>query len=232
MASSDDISGLWQQQPPSNPAVQPFRQATVLTFDPTTGANTVNLAGAILTNLPLLNIGDTVNLKAGDTVILMKMNNTMAILGRVIQTGGTGILTSVAVDFQSANNFASNFAISTSFVTKVSTTITVPPWANKALVTAHVYLNVSTATSVSFQAQTVIGGSTAGIPATMNGVTPPNTVPAPGATIGFVANGQVLAFAATPGAYTIEGQANASVAVPANAFTAIGIMATAIYTKV
>lgn len=149
MATSDDLSGLFLSPPLSDPGTQAFRQATVVAFDKNTGANTVNLAGALLTNLPLLNIGDTVNINVGDSVILMKMNNAMAILGRVIQAGGSQ-LNSTAIETKGSNPSSPGpgFAVTTGFVVQASGVVTVPVWANTASVFAYCWGSAFNSTAV------------------------------------------------------------------------------------
>lgn len=128
MTSPDDLTSLFVGSAGTD---LPFRQGVVSAFDPTTGANTIDVGGASLTNLPLLNIGDTINLTTGDVVVLMKMKSAWAILGRVVVPGSSSINSS-AVGFQGDGSQLSvtSFALTTSFQTFGTFTITCPLWAN------------------------------------------------------------------------------------------------------
>lgn len=136
MTSPDDLTGLFTSD--DRDTDTPFRQGTIVTFNTLTGANTINVAGAVLTNVPLLNIGDTINLLPGDVVVLMKMKSAWAILGRVIIPGGASINAS-AISFASAFGSASGTGtgnVTATHVVKTSTTIAVPAWANTVAITA------------------------------------------------------------------------------------------------
>lgn len=132
MSRASDLTPLLAPAPA--PTVG-LRQGTVLSYDPSDGSNTISVAGAVLTDLPLLNIGDTTNLAVGDVVVIVRYGSSWAILGRLIVPGGAALNTT-AVDFGSLGETASNFAVSTSYTTKVSGTITAPAWANRVLVHA------------------------------------------------------------------------------------------------
>lgn len=166
MASSDDLSTLWLPEPSANPVGQPFRQGTIVTFDQNTGLNTVLLAGAVLTNLPLLNIGDTVNLKAGDAVLLGKMNNAMFIMGRVIPAGNSN-LTGNIVQTSVAEGTFTGFATTTSdLIYAISIpTFVIPTWCNKVdvLCIASVTANNTTATKT-LMTVTAQAGASVGTP--------------------------------------------------------------------
>lgn len=110
---------------------EPFRQGEVLTFDEADGSNTVRVGGAVLTNLPLLNIGDTVNLAAGDAVVLLKYQSSWAILGRIMVPGGSGVQ-SAALEFKTLSAAANNFTVPNGgFVARCSGSVIVPTWANQ-----------------------------------------------------------------------------------------------------
>lgn len=197
MATSDDVSPLWLPERQSDPANQAFRQATIITFDQTTGANTVNLAGAVLTNIPLLNIGDTVNLVPGNAVILGRLNGALFILGRVIPSGNanlTGNIVQTAV--AEGTSGGGGFAVTTSdLIYSISLpTFTIPTWCNHidVLVTASATVNNTTVTktvlTVTAQAGASVGTPqftniaagdygcvTASHSATFTGFSPPGT---------------------------------------------------------
>lgn len=122
-----DLTGLFA--PPAG--VESFRQGEVLTFDPADGSNTVRVGGAVLVDLPLLNIGDTINLAAGDAVVLLKYRSSWAILGRIMVPGGTGVQ-SAAVDFKTLSASNTNFAVPNSIYAVLCTgSVVVPIWANQ-----------------------------------------------------------------------------------------------------
>lgn len=115
-----------------------FRQGTIVTFNPASGANSVNVGGAVLANLPLVNASDVVNYTAGDVVVLLKFRSSWAIMGRVIVPGGTD-LASASVGFDSTSATGSSYTIDTfgaGGLTKATATINVPSWANQAAVLA------------------------------------------------------------------------------------------------
>lgn len=132
---SDDLVALFQ---PAKPAA-PFSQGVILSFDPSTGSNSVNLAGSILTDLPVLNSGDTVNFAAGDAVVLMRLGGSMAILGRCMVPGNAGFSAqSTRTEVASSPGLVSNFGVPLSATTVATcSTITTPDWAN------HVAVHVS-----------------------------------------------------------------------------------------
>lgn len=84
---SDDISSLFQ--PPDKPEIG-MRQGTLLAWNPSTGANTVELAGQSFTDLPLLTSG-TLAMAVGDVIALLRFGTTYFILG-TIRNAGVGTM--------------------------------------------------------------------------------------------------------------------------------------------
>lgn len=125
--------------PPVAPAsgAQPmtFRKGVVIDFDPATGENVINVAGSNLTNLPMLVSGSETTLVPGHTVGIAVVGTTMFILGRVALPGGPGYASTSAA-FATSNNIADGFAVPNVYTTWVSTTLTVPPWASRAVLIA------------------------------------------------------------------------------------------------
>jgi len=156
-----DLTNLFA--PPAGP--EPFRQGEVLSFDPATGANTVSVGGAVLSDLPILNQGDTVNFVPGDAVILLKYRSSWAILGRIIAPGGEALST-VAVDFAGGGASATPapFTITGSFATQGSATLTTPAWANSLLIfaTSTVIASNTSGSTDSLRLITDINGSGGG----------------------------------------------------------------------
>jgi hypothetical protein len=228
MSGTDDLVDLFQ--PPDDPST--FRQGRLLTFDKNTGANTVSLSGAVLTNLPLLNIGDTVNLQGddvlgpgnGNVVILMKYGAAYAILGRVVTVGST-ILNSTAIETKGSNPFSSGgFATTSSLVVQASGIVQVPAWANTASIFAYCWgtANNSTAGVDFFYLQTSllisgIGGPFGG--AVINSA----SVPA-GAWAFAFAGGSRTGQAVTPGGtVTVQGAVKSNSAWAFNASNLIQV---------
>lgn len=111
-------------------------QGTLTEFDVDTGANTVTVGQDTMTDLPLLVSGAEIGLEPGDTVVIAVLGEgTPAIMGKLATVGST--------NYGSSNNgragitlSATDFANSTAGVTLIEdTSITVPTWANSALLT-------------------------------------------------------------------------------------------------
>lgn len=88
---ADDLAPLLAK--PGVPEVG-FGQGVLLSWDSTSGSNTVQLGGATLTDLPML-AASTIQLAAGDVVGLLRVRSQYFILGRISPAGG-GALTSQA----------------------------------------------------------------------------------------------------------------------------------------
>lgn len=84
-----DLSSLFGAPPGGSSQDVRYRQGTIVTFDPITLSNTVDVGGAILTDLPLLGVGEAILLVPGAVVGLVTIGNpgagqTLAILGRLV----------------------------------------------------------------------------------------------------------------------------------------------------
>lgn len=110
-----------------------FHQGVIIAWDDETGENTVSTQGTQLTNISMLNIGDTTNLARGDVVLIFRLRTQYFIVGRIVAPNG-GIFASSSVDFDSRNEFASGHVLNTTETIRVTATLTVPPWANEALI--------------------------------------------------------------------------------------------------
>ena len=64
-----------------------FRQGKVLSFNVDTGANTIEVGGAVLHNVPALNVTDAAGLEPGMIVGLLTYQGTWWIIGRVARPG-------------------------------------------------------------------------------------------------------------------------------------------------
>lgn len=111
-----------------------FRQGTVLTWDPNTGANTIDVGGGTLTNVKCLTSGEAIALKAGHVITLLGQGSTWWIMGRIAGFGDPDFAgSSVAFDQDHAS--ATNFGLTTTATALATATLDVPPWADEALVT-------------------------------------------------------------------------------------------------
>jgi hypothetical protein len=81
-----------------------YRQGTIITFNKLTLENTVSVGGATLTNLPILGVGETTSLEAGDPVGILAMGNVMAILGQMVIPGTAAA--GEAISLASANTYS------------------------------------------------------------------------------------------------------------------------------
>jgi hypothetical protein len=127
--NADDLTGLFAPDPAGLAPASNLLQGRLLTFNQSTGANTVQLGTTTLTNVPVLVTGTEVGLSAGNNVILMQIGNTYCILGRIATPGGTSF--GSASQYQlAANNVATGFALTSTFATLTSVSFTTPPWAN------------------------------------------------------------------------------------------------------
>lgn len=129
-----DLSSLFSSAPQGMGNSNSVVIGLLTSFDPTTGANTVVVNGAALSNLPILITGAEVGLIPGATVWLMVINNTYAIMGQVAPVGSSAFgRESVATADAFAQ--ASGFTMTTTPQNLVATSINVPSWANHAQIT-------------------------------------------------------------------------------------------------
>ena len=126
---SSDISTLFTKDAPG----VRFRQATILTWNPSNGNNTVDLAGGTLTNVGMMNIGEAISLKPGHVVGMLGQGSAWFIIGRITLPGDPNFA-SASVAFDGDFGFVTNFAITTTRTTKATVTLQVPTWADEALV--------------------------------------------------------------------------------------------------
>ncbi len=215
----DDLTGLLL--PPDGPEFG-FRQGTILTFDIVSGANTIDVAGATLTNVPFLNPGGYTILLPGDVVVLLRMRSSWAILGRITAPGGTraiGRYTELSSSY--SVDGASNYSLTTTPATKATLSIPVPVWCEVATVTASLMLMArnSTATTDFLVGKILMpdGASTTWLSGSV-----------PTVSYGSVTVTKHHQLAVTPGGtLTILGQAAASVASwGANANNVVTLQAT------
>lgn len=88
--TSDDLGELFAP-PPASPSLEMrYRQGRVITFDQITLENTVDVGGTVLSNLPLLGVGESTLLAPGSIVGITSVQSlrgtaTWAILGRMVE---------------------------------------------------------------------------------------------------------------------------------------------------
>lgn len=128
LVNSDDLTALLQTPPVDDSG---FRQGVLLTYNASTGANTVNVGGAILTNLPFVLEGGVFNLVPGNVVVLMKLRSAWAILGRVVPVNDPGII-NANDQSQTGNLQLINFSSPAAAATVGTINTTTPSWATKA----------------------------------------------------------------------------------------------------
>jgi hypothetical protein len=140
---SDDVSGLFGENPkgPALPAA--FRQAVLTAFDADDGSNTVQIGPSTLaepsTNLPMLVTGAEIGLESGDNILVMFLGNTPMIVGKIASVGGpnygasnngrAGVLQSSA-----GSSFGSTAA---GTVVLTDTSVVVPGWARSVAVSMN-----------------------------------------------------------------------------------------------
>lgn len=64
-----------------------YRQGVVTAWDANAGTNRVNVGGTDLVNLPVITQADLFNVRAGDTVAVVKYNDSYAVLGKIRSVG-------------------------------------------------------------------------------------------------------------------------------------------------
>lgn len=114
-----------------------FRQGKVLSFNTDTGANTIDVAGTALVDVPMLNSGEAVALKAGHVVGLLTFKSSWWILGRVTLPNTAQFASaSVAFDGASAIDLAGTFTTTFPPTTEATADLQVPSWVDEAVVMA------------------------------------------------------------------------------------------------
>lgn len=141
----DDLTPLLVPRPVPGSG---FRQGTVVAFNPLTGANTISVAGGVLTDLPLLNIGDSVNIGPGDVVVLMRLRSSWAILGRVVVPGSSELARGATAVHRVNWDTAIGYALTTSLVTQITQTRVAPAWATYYQVHATAHMGALNSTGV------------------------------------------------------------------------------------
>lgn len=152
-----------------------FHSGRVLAWNTDTGANTIDVAGAELTDVPILNTGEAIALRAGHVVALLRFKSSYFILGRVTMPG-TDQFASASVYFWGANQEAIGFGVSDVWNTKVFEDVYGPAWADEALLfmTTHAGIYSTAGATRWLETRTTIDGLEG--PDVLAGVTTGNAV--------------------------------------------------------
>lgn len=89
---------------PSGDEAVGYRQGIIVTFDPATLANTVQVDGQTFTNLPILGVAEAVTLTPGSTVGIHTYRGVWYIVGRIVTPGSSAATEAVSL---LANSFFS-----------------------------------------------------------------------------------------------------------------------------
>jgi hypothetical protein len=118
-----------------------FRQGTVVTWNQSTGENTVNVGGSILANLPVLTTSEVTSLEAGDVVGLLRSGTQYFVLGRIDLAGSAGGNLNIGagsagrglLDYAFATSALPSGGVTVNVHTSSTLQVTVNPEANRLL---------------------------------------------------------------------------------------------------
>lgn len=165
MSSSDDLVTVLAGD--KQPQVG-FRQGVVQQWNQNTGQNVIAVGGSTLVDVPILNTGEAVALKAGHVVGLLTMAGSWFILGRITPANDPNFA-AASVAFGSAGATATNFSTSTAAMTikATSSELVVPDWADEAIVMVTGMCGVRNSTAITDALGFEVGcaGGTGGAPA-------------------------------------------------------------------
>lgn len=136
-----------------------FHSGRVLTWDTDTGANTIDVAGAVLADVPILNTGEAIALRAGHVVALLRFKSSYFILGRVTMPG-TDQFASASVHFWGANSEALGWGVNEAWNTRVYNDVYGPAWADEVIlfITTHAGVYSTSTNHRYLECRTVIDG--------------------------------------------------------------------------
>lgn len=155
--TSSDLAPLFGG--PGDERPMQIRQGTIVSWDPSTGDNIVNVGGAQLTNLPFL-IAESAVLSPGDVVQLQAHGGKLYIQGKVTDPGESDIVPTWPGDIANLNDVVVP-ELTTNIATAQSTADTAITTANAAAVDAADALAAATTDGIapaSSPAAEVIGG--------------------------------------------------------------------------
>lgn len=128
MSRSDQLQSLFDPQAQD----VGVRQGTIITWNPLNGQNSVQIPGALLQNVSILNTGEAIALRAGHNVVLLRIRTNYFILGRVTAPNDPEFA-SASLSFAGIWGSANGFEIPSSGL-QITLDVTVPTWADEALV--------------------------------------------------------------------------------------------------
>jgi len=141
MGVTDDMAPLYRR---GGPGVR-FRQGVVLAWDPATGANTIDLGGSSVTDVPILNTGEAIALRAGHVVGLLGQGKSWFIIGRVTPPNDPSFA-GASLAFASQTASETNFTVPTALTARSTVVLDVPAWADEAAVMATGILSAQNTT--------------------------------------------------------------------------------------
>jgi hypothetical protein len=163
---SDDLAPLFDPRPDRPSQDVRFRQGVILTFDRNTLENTVSVGGSVLSNLPLLGVGEVTTLVAGSVVGIMAVGEaakSMFITGRIVTPNTDDATDAVSLlnsQIASDQVFANENCASTTFtdLTTVGPRVTVNVGPNgRLLIIATAQLGWSTTAAGTIQMRGDLG---------------------------------------------------------------------------
>lgn len=114
-----------------------FRQGTIVSFDVFSGAGSVRVGGAVLTDVPFLSEAGQVSYLPGDAVLLIRFKSSWAIVGRFVSPAtNAAIGRYFELAAAATGSVFGGYALTTSAVMRCTLSIPVPVWAEVATVTA------------------------------------------------------------------------------------------------
>lgn len=202
-----------------------LRQGVVVAFDQSSGANTVDIAGVVMTDLPVLSSSESLEFAPGDVVVVLAWKSAWFILGRVVVAGGVLAPSAVVARVMGAGE--TNFALTTGAVQRAVGTLAVPPWAGRISIHAQANLTVRNSTAVALawaEVQVLTYLAVGGVAYT--------SVPA--TSYANASDSTVRSVAVTPGsvaAVTVSANVRASAALIADPNTRLTTSATVTFTR-
>lgn len=139
MAAGDDLTMLFDPPPPG----LGFKQGVILTWNNANAANTVQVDGAILTDLPILNTSEALLLTPGSVVGILTTASSWFILGRITIPGSTDAVATLGSGIRIANVVGNLNVTNDTYALNggPSITTTILP-TGKAMVTASAGMNL------------------------------------------------------------------------------------------
>lgn len=119
-----------------------FHQGRVISWNQSTSENVISMAGAVLTNVPVLNGTEPLTLKEGDIVGMLRFKTSYFVLGRIVIPGQSDVGTLPGLQ-QGVGDTETFFSIGVEKSNVAQAVFNVPEWANQALVmcTANASVN-------------------------------------------------------------------------------------------